>query len=42
MDLPCVIGTGDGTRVPRTGGLLRVDGRSGLVAVIAAGGEAGV
>jgi pyruvate,water dikinase len=34
MGLPCVIGTGNGTTVLRTGDLLRVDGGAGLVSVL--------
>lgn len=34
MGLPCVIGTGNGTAVLRTGDLLRVDGGAGLVTVL--------
>lgn len=38
MGLPCVINTGDGTKVLRTGDLLRVDGNAGLVTVLEAAG----
>jgi pyruvate,water dikinase len=34
MGLPCVINTGNGTKVLRTGDLLRVDGNSGTVTVL--------
>ncbi|GAA0631012.1 hypothetical protein GCM10009547_38570 [Sporichthya brevicatena] len=34
LSLPCVMGTGDGTRRLRTGDLLRVDGHSGRVEVV--------
>lgn len=34
MGLPCVIGTGDGTAVLRTGDLVRVDGGAGVVTVL--------
>ncbi len=34
MGLPCVIGTGNGTAVLRTGDLLRVDGGAGIVTVL--------
>jgi len=34
MGLPCVIGTGNGTAVLRTGDLLRVDGGAGTVTVL--------
>jgi pyruvate,water dikinase len=34
MGLPCVIGTGNGTAVLRTGDLVRVDGTSGIVTVL--------
>lgn len=34
MGLPCVIGTGDGTALLRTGDLLRVDGGTGRVEVL--------
>jgi pyruvate,water dikinase len=34
MGLPCVIGTGNGTTLLRTGDLLRVDGGSGTVIVV--------
>lgn len=34
MGLPCVIGTGNGTAVLRTGDLLRVDGSAGVVTVL--------
>jgi pyruvate,water dikinase len=35
MGLPCVIGTGDGSRRLRTGDLVRVDGSAGTVTVVA-------
>jgi pyruvate,water dikinase len=35
MGIPCVIGTHDGTSILRTGDLLRVDGASGCVTVLA-------
>ena len=34
MGLPCVIGTGTGTSLLRTGDLIRVDGAAGLVTVL--------
>lgn len=34
MGIPCVIGTGDGTRVLRTGDVVRVDGSAGTVTVL--------
>lgn len=34
MGLPCVIGTGNGTALLRTGDLIRVDGSNGLVTVL--------
>lgn len=34
MGMPCVIGTGDGTGVLRTGDLIRVDGGAGVVTVL--------
>ncbi|MGV0795452.1 PEP-utilizing enzyme [Mycolicibacterium elephantis] len=34
MGIPCVIGTGDGTRVLQTGDLIRVDGGAGEVTVL--------
>jgi pyruvate,water dikinase len=34
MGLPCVIGTGNGTALLRTGDLIRVDGGKGLVTVL--------
>ena len=34
MGLPCVIGTGNGTALLRTGDLIRVDGGNGLVTVL--------
>ncbi|BBW99610.1 pyruvate, water dikinase [Mycolicibacterium moriokaense] len=34
MGMPCVIGTGDGTRVLRTGDRIRVDGSAGVVTVL--------
>lgn len=35
MGMPCVIGTGNGTSVLRTGDLLRVDGSAGTVTILA-------
>jgi pyruvate,water dikinase len=34
MGIPCVVGTGRGTRVIRTGDRIRVDGTSGLVEIL--------
>jgi phosphohistidine swiveling domain-containing protein len=34
MGLPCVIGTGNGTQLLRTGDLIRVDGSAGVVTVL--------
>jgi pyruvate,water dikinase len=34
LGVPCVMGTGNGTRRLRTGDLLRVDGRTGVVEVL--------
>lgn len=35
LDIPCVVNTGSGTRTIRTGDHLRVDGRSGVVEILA-------
>jgi pyruvate,water dikinase len=35
LGIPCVIGTGDGTRRLRTGDRVRVDGQTGSVEVLA-------
>jgi pyruvate,water dikinase len=37
LGVPCVIGTGDGTRRIRTGDLLRVDGSAGVVEILEGG-----
>ncbi len=37
LGVPCVMGTGDGTRRLRSGDLLRVDGRAGTVEVLGVG-----
>ncbi|MEA2168662.1 MAG: rifampicin phosphotransferase, partial [Solirubrobacteraceae bacterium] len=34
MGIPCVMGTGDGTRRLRTGDIVRVDGTAGTVTVV--------
>lgn len=41
LGVPCVIGTGDGTRRIRSGDRLRVDGSAGRVEIVARGGDAG-
>ena len=41
LGVPCVIGTGDGTRRIRTGDRLRVDGSTGRVEILARAEEAG-
>ena len=40
MGLPCVIGTGNGTAVLRTGDVVRVDGTAGIVTVLKPAEEA--
>jgi len=40
LGIACVVGTGNGTRALRTGDVVRVDGTSGEVAVLARAGEA--
>ena len=37
LRIPCVVGTGNGTRTPRTGDWVRVDGTAGTVEVLARG-----
>lgn len=39
LGIPCVVGTGNGTRILRTGDVVRVDGSTGEIAVLARSGS---